>query len=171
MAGGYESIVLWSCPASLVTASLYVVSHLRLPVSGCLHWRLHAAFRNTRLWFSGDGDSIGAEWKRHWTFIAPRRPDIPVPYRQGRAINAVDYFVLPRLEREGLGSSDEADRRTLIRRLYLDLTGLPSSVDDMRAVVDDVRDDAYERVAGHLLASPYFAERMVLHWLRIWPPG
>jgi hypothetical protein len=107
----------------------------------------------------------GAEWKPHWAFTPPERPDVP-PVRQADwPRNAVDAFVLARLEREGLAPAPEADRRTLIRRLSLDLTGLPPDVADIRAFVEDDRPGAYERLVDRMLASPHFGERMALAWL------
>src|SRR5204863_3939826 len=77
----------------------------------------------------------------------------------------VDAFVLAGLEKEGLGPSPEADRRTLLRRLSFDLTGLPATPEEIRAFLDDVAAGAYERQVDRLLASPRFGERMAVHWL------
>lgn len=107
----------------------------------------------------------GAEWKPHWAFIPPSRVDIPVTRASTWARNPIDHFVLVRLEREGLEPSREADRYTLIRRLYLDLTGLPPSSARVQAFVQDPREDAVERLVDELLASPHFGERMAVFWL------
>lgn len=107
----------------------------------------------------------GAEWKPHWAFIPPSRVDIPVTRASNWARNPIDHFVLARLEREGLEPSREADRYTLIRRLYLDLTGLPPSSARVQAFVQDSRDDAVELLVDELLASPHFGERMAVFWL------
>ena len=102
----------------------------------------------------------GAKWEPHLAFIPPQRPDVPAMRRGER--NAVDHFIRARLEREGLSPSPEADPRTLIRRLYLDLTSLPPSGEEMRVHLEN---NAYEDVVEVLLASPHFGERMALHWL------
>ncbi len=81
------------------------------------------------------------------------------------ARNGVDAFILARLEHEGIAPSPEADRRTLIRRLSLDLTGLPPSREEIAAFVDDNRHDAYERQVDRLLASPHYGEKWARHWL------
>ena len=102
----------------------------------------------------------GATWKPHWAFIPPKRPGVPTSGVVGR--NAIDHFVAARLDREGLSLAAEADPRTLIRRLYLDLTGLPPDGIAMQAHLEG---DTYEVVVETLLASPHFGERMALHWL------
>ncbi len=107
----------------------------------------------------------GAEWKPHWAFLPPAAPAIPAVRDRRWPRGNLDRFVLARLEREGLAPLEEASRRTLIRRLYLDLTGLPPSSAEVRAFVTDAAPDAYERVVDRLLASPHYGERMALHWL------
>ncbi len=102
----------------------------------------------------------GAEWKPHWAFIPPERPNVPSAGADSR--NAIDNFVAARLEREGLSFSVEADPRTLVRRLYLDLTGLPPGGSALQSHLEEFR---YEEVVESLLASPHFGERMALHWL------
>jgi hypothetical protein len=101
----------------------------------------------------------GARYEPHWSFVPPKRPSVP----QGR--NAIDYFIRQRLEREGLAPSPEADRRTLIRRVTLDLTGLPPTPAEVEAFVKDRSPDAYEKVVDRLLASTRYAERMTMRWL------
>ena len=85
--------------------------------------------------------------------------------RKNWASNPIDVFVLARLEDEGLTPSVEADRVTLIRRLHLDLLGLPPTPAEVAAFVDDARPDAFERLVDRLLASPNFGERWGRHWL------
>lgn len=101
----------------------------------------------------------------HWSFVAPVRPSLPSVKRARWVRNPIDAFVLARLEKEGIAPSPEADRRTLIRRLYLDLIGLPPSVDQVRAFVAERAPDAYERLVDALIASPHFGERWGRHWL------
>ncbi len=112
---------------------------------------------------SGDFDS--RDHKPHWAFVAPRRPALPPVDDAGWPRNAVDPFVYDRLARERLRPAPEADRETLIRRVTLDLTGLPPTIDQIDAFLSDDRPDAYERVVDRLLASPHFGERMALDWL------
>jgi hypothetical protein len=107
----------------------------------------------------------GAQWQRHWSFIAPVRPPLPVVREQEWPRNSIDYFVLQRLERENLRPSSEADRRTLIRRITLDLTGLPPTLLEVEAFLADSSPTAYEKVVDRLLASPRYAERMAFRWM------
>src|SRR5947209_3029309 len=87
----------------------------------------------------------GAKWERHWSLIPPERPATPA-HESGWPHNPIDAFVLERLEREGLKHSPEADRRTLIRRVTLDLTGLPPTPGEVQSFLDDSSPDAYEKV-------------------------
>jgi hypothetical protein len=106
----------------------------------------------------------GAKWSDHWAFIPPVRPVLPaVKAAWGR--NAIDRFVLARLEAEGLTPSPEADKTTLIRRLTLDLTGLPPTPQEVDAFLKDESANAYEKLVDRLLASPRYGERMALDWL------
>src|SRR5690606_6940850 len=100
----------------------------------------------------------------HWACGPPARPTPPAA-GEGWSRNAIDQFVAARLKTEGLEPSAEADRATLIRRLSLDLTGLPPSVEEVEQFVADTSPDAYEKLVERLLASPHFGERMALEWL------
>ena len=112
-----------------------------------------------------DWMDAGAPWSAHWAFIAPDRPKLASVKWDHRVQNGIDRLVFKRLEQEGLSPSEEADHRTLIRRLSLDLTGLPPSVGEARAFVEDGSPDAYERVVDRLLESPRYGERMASRWL------
>src|SRR5262245_52057492 len=107
----------------------------------------------------------GAEWSEHWAFVAPRRVPLPRVKNKVWPRNALDHFILSRLEKEGLAPSPEADRKTLIRRLTLDLTGLPPTPAEVDAFLADRSAEAYEKVVNRLLASPHYGERMALDWL------
>ena len=107
----------------------------------------------------------GAQWQKHWSFIAPRRPELPTVKNETWARNGIDRFVLERLEREGLTPAPEADRVTLIRRVSIDLTGLPPTPAEVDAFVSDKLPHAYERLVDRLLASPRYGERMAFKWL------
>ena len=104
----------------------------------------------------------GAAFEEHWAFVPPSRPAVPRLRRAGRAI---DGFIRARLEAEGLRPAPAADRRTLIRRVSLDLTGLPPDTSEVAAFLSDSRADAYERLVERLLASPHYGERMAQEWL------
>jgi hypothetical protein len=107
----------------------------------------------------------GAKWEKHWSLIAPERPSIPEVKQNQWPKNAIDSFVLQRLEREGLNPSAEADRATLIRRVTLDLTGLPPTPAEVDAFLADTSVNAYEKVVDRLLASLRYGERMAAPWL------
>jgi hypothetical protein len=117
----------------------------------------------------------GAEWpdsaakevvqvQKHWAYIPPKRPELPKVVNANWPKNAIDNFVLARLEREKLAPSPEADRVTLLRRLTLDLTGLPPSVEEVDAFLKDQSHNAYEKQVDRLLNSPHYGER----WGRLW---
>src|SRR5262245_39246309 len=107
----------------------------------------------------------GAPWHRHWAFTAPVRPSLPAVKDKTWSRNAIDSFVLAKLEQEGLKPSIEADRATLIRRIALDLTGLPATPQEIDNFVSDPSPNAYERVVDRLLASSRYGERMAYRWL------
>ena len=109
----------------------------------------------------------GAAWQRHWSFIPPARPEVPKVKDNRWVRNPIDHFVLARLEKDGLKPNGEADRVTLLRRVTLDLTGLPPTIGEVDAFLADRRPDAYERVVDRLLASRHFGERLTQNWLDI----
>ncbi len=107
----------------------------------------------------------GAEYQRHWAFVPPQRPPLPAPALRERARNPIDLFVLDRLEKLGLQPSPEADRFTLARRVALDLTGLPPSIEAVERFVNDKGPEAYERYVAEVLRSPAYGERWAAMWL------
>ena len=107
----------------------------------------------------------GAEYQSHWAFTAPVRPEVPAVATGPGPVSPIDAFVLTKLATEGLTPQPPADPRTLIRRVTLDLTGLPPSVDEVAAFLADPAPDAYEKVVDRLLASPRYGERMAMPWL------
>ncbi len=109
----------------------------------------------------------GGKWQKHWSLIPPKRPPLPGRAKDGWSRNAIDRFVLARLRQEGLRPSPEADRRTLIRRLSFDLTGLPPTPQEVDAFLADQSPEAYEKVVDRLLASPNYGERMAIYWLDV----
>jgi Protein of unknown function (DUF1553)/Protein of unknown function (DUF1549)/Concanavalin A-like lectin/glucanases superfamily/Planctomycete cytochrome C len=107
----------------------------------------------------------GAKWQQHWSFIPPQRPALPPVKNQKWIKNPIDAFVLARLEKEGLVPSPEANPTKLIRRVTLDLTGLPPTPAEIDAFLNDTAPDAYAKVVDRLLASPRYGERMAARWL------
>ena len=107
----------------------------------------------------------GAAYANHWAYIAPTRPVEPSVKRESWPQNAIDRFVLSKLEALGLEPSPEADRATLIKRLSIDLIGLPPTPAEVDAFVADNDPKAYERLVDRLMSSPHFGERMALPWL------
>lgn len=103
----------------------------------------------------------GAAWSPHWAFVRPTRPNPPLEY----AAHPVDSFIRQRLEREGLKPSQRASREKLIRRVTFDLHGLPPTLEEIDAFVEDTSPDAWERVISRLFASPRYGEKMAVMWL------
>ena len=116
--------------------------------------------------------NLGAKWpvdgtpaRLPWSFAALRRPAPPLVRDTAWKRNAIDAFVLAKLNAKSVRPSPEADRSTLVRRLYLDLTGLPPTLEQVQTFVADTRPDAYERLVDELLASPHYGEKWSRHWL------
>jgi hypothetical protein len=108
----------------------------------------------------------GAEYQPHWAFIRPIKPAVPTVADSKTTLhNDIDRFVIARLAEEGLEPSPEADRRTLIRRVSLDLTGLPPAPEEVHAFLTDTSPDAYEKLVDRLLASPRYGEHLATWWL------
>ncbi|MCF7567842.1 PSD1 and planctomycete cytochrome C domain-containing protein [Sabulilitoribacter arenilitoris] len=109
----------------------------------------------------------GAEWKTHWSFVPPIKPELPKIATQDWVSNSIDYFIAKRLEQKNLKPSEEASKEQLIRRVYFDLTGLPPSIEDIDAFLNDKDTNAYEKVVDKLLASSSYGERMASTWLDV----
>jgi hypothetical protein len=107
----------------------------------------------------------GATYTLHWAFVPPMRQALPKVKNTAWPKNSVDHFILARLEREGLQPSPEADRTTLIRRVTLDLTGLPPTPVEVDAFLADTSPNAYEKLVDRLLRSPRYGEHMARYWL------
>jgi hypothetical protein len=106
----------------------------------------------------------GAVYKPHWAFVRPQRPALPVVKNTAWPRNPIDRFILARLEREGVAPSPAADRYTLLRRVSLDLIGLPPTPQEVADFINDRSLNAYEKVVDRLLASPHYGEK----WARMW---
>ena len=109
--------------------------------------------------------SQGANYQRHWSFVTPRSAPLPEVKQSTWPRNLIDHFILARNEEDGLAPSPEADRRTLIRRVALDVTGLPPSREEIRTFLADDSPEAYERMVDRYLASPHYGEQMARLWL------
>jgi len=107
----------------------------------------------------------GAKWETHWSFMPPKRPELPVVKNGAWARTPIDRFVLAKLEGQGLEPAPEADKATLLRRVTFDLTGLPPTPAELKAFLADASANAYEKVVDRLLASPHYGERMAMQWL------
>jgi hypothetical protein len=125
------------------------------------HKKLTAAQKETlKRWIAA-----GAEYQPHWSLIPPQRPPLPGVRNTAWVRNPIDQFILAELEKRGLQPAPEADRRTLARRLSLDLTGLPPAPAEVDAFVNDTAPDAYERYVDKLLKSPHWGEHRGRYWL------
>lgn len=131
----------------------------RAPLSADAIARLSAWIADGAPWTDAD------ERARHWAYVPPVRPSVPPVRDAAWCRNAIDRFVLARLEREGLAPAPTAERATLARRLFLDVTGLPPSPAEVEAFERDDAPDAPERLVARLLASPAYAERTAQAWL------
>ncbi len=107
--------------------------------------------------------AAGAKYDAHWSFVAPKRPEVPKLKIQ--LVHPIDAFVVARLQKDGLSLSPEADKYTLIRRVYLDLIGIPPTPEEVEAFVNDKTANAYEKLVDRLLASPQYGERWARKWL------
>jgi hypothetical protein len=107
----------------------------------------------------------GAQWEDHWAFVAPKAQTLPAVKRPEWARQPLDRFILARLEKEGLAPSPEADKSSLLRRVSLDLTGLPPTPEEQAAFLADPSPNAYDKQVDRLLASPRYGERWAALWL------
>ena len=132
----------------------------RMPPADAQRQLTAAEIENIRLWIEQ-----GAQWKQLWSLVPVAEPKLPGVKNFAWVRNEIDRFILARLEAKGLQPSPEADRATLIRRLSLDLTGLPPNEAKIDAFIADKNPKAYENLVDRLLASRHYGERMALEWL------
>ncbi len=111
------------------------------------------------------GPVLASKPVMHWAFVKPVRPDLPQVKNASWCRNPIDYFILARLEKERVSPSPEASRETLIRRLSLDLIGLPPTLQEVDSFLADNSPDAYDKAVDRLLASPHYGERWARPWL------
>ncbi len=153
---GVAPIVPGDPARSAIVQRIFATDARRIMPPPHAHKELTSAQKETiRRWVAE-----GAPYEGHWAYEPVRRPATPPD-----APHPVDAFIRARLAREGLRPSPEADRRTLIRRVTLDLTGLPPAAAEVEAFVADPQPDAYSRLVDRLLASPRYAEKQAMHWL------
>ena len=115
-----------------------------------------------------DSESVDPSARRpsdHWAFQPIIRPTLPSPKNKQQAHNPIDLFILAKLQDEGLEPAPAADRNTLIRRLYLDLLGIPPTIEQIKKFVDNNNPTAYTELVDEILASPRYGERWGRHWL------
>jgi len=160
-------------PGNAAKSALYqrvagIGDQARMPMGGKLEPQQIAVIKNWIDQGANWPDNISAapvEIKKHWAFIPPKRPELPAVSNAAWCRNPIDNFVLARLDKEGLAPSPEADRVTLLRRLSLDLIGLPPTIEEVDAFLNDKSKNAYEKQVDRLLASPHYGERWGRHWL------
>ena len=109
----------------------------------------------------------GAKYEPHWAFVPPEEQTVPPADDNSWVRNEIDHFILEKLEEHGLAPNEEADRERLLKRVSLDITGLPPSLEMMDSFLGDTRADAYERIVDQLLDNPAYGERMAVHWMDI----
>jgi Protein of unknown function (DUF1553)/Protein of unknown function (DUF1549)/Planctomycete cytochrome C len=156
-----KAIVPGKPEASLLVQHIYATNADDLMPPPDTHKSLTAAEKETlKEWIAQ-----GAQYEAHWAYIKPVRPGIPVVKDSGFVSDPIDAFILSALEARHIEPSPQADKRTLLRRLSLDLTGLPPSPEEVSAFLEDESSNAYERQVDRLLASPHYGERMAVPWL------
>nr|WP_214460499.1 PSD1 and planctomycete cytochrome C domain-containing protein [Flavihumibacter fluvii] len=107
----------------------------------------------------------GAKYEKHWAFVAPQKAALPKVRQDEWPRNEIDYFILAKQEQKGLTPNEEADKERLLKRVSLDLTGLPPTLEMMDAFIADKSANAYEKVVDELMAKKAYGEKMSLHWL------
>jgi len=158
--GGYAAVVAGNPEESELVARITADDDSRMPPLDAPRQLTPEQIETLRQWIAE-----GADWQGHWAFVPPVRSVLPEVAQAAWAVNPVDRFIMARLSDEKLAPSPAADRMTLIRRVTLDLTGLPPTPAEVDAFVADSAPDAYERLVDRLLASPRYGEHMTRFWL------
>ncbi|RDB06436.1 PSD1 and planctomycete cytochrome C domain-containing protein [Runella aurantiaca] len=107
----------------------------------------------------------GAKYEKHWAFVAPKKPTLPEVKKEDWPKNEIDYFILHKQEQKGFSPNEEADKERLLRRLSLDLVGLPPTLKMMDSFLADKSPNAYEKAVDELLKNPAYGEKMAVYWL------
>lgn len=158
---GKPAVVPGSAPASALVARIESTNAKRvMPPPASKKPLTDAQKKLLRRWVEQ-----GAAYTGHWAFVPPRRPILPPVKDVTWPRNGIDHFILARLEREGLRPAAEAGKATLLRRVTLDLTGLPPTPQELDAFLADTSADAYHKVVDRLLHSPRFGEKLAMQWL------
>ena len=155
---------------SLLIRAVEQSSDLKMPPAGRLKDEQIATLRQwiaqNAVWPDAAVTGKRPGWD-HWAFQTPKRSEAPAVKQSAWVRNPIDNFILARLERENVKPSPEADRPTLLRRLSLDLTGLPPTPEEIQSFLADASPAAYEKAVDRLLASPHYGERWGRHWLDV----
>ncbi|MCU7552204.1 PSD1 and planctomycete cytochrome C domain-containing protein [Chitinophagaceae bacterium LB-8] len=109
----------------------------------------------------------GAKYESHWAFTIPKKAPLPKVSDRKWVKNEIDYFVLSKIAEKGLHANEEADKERLLKRICLDITGLPPSMEMMDKFSADNSEDAYEKMIDNLLATPQYGEKMAVHWMDV----
>ncbi len=158
--GGYHAVVPGKPQQSELFQRITRKDKKRMPPASTGHQLTGKQIELIRRWIEQ-----GAKYEKHWSFIAPKRPELPKVKNASWCKNPTDYFILSRLDEEDISAAPEADRATLIRRVTLDLTGLPPTPAEVDDFLADTSMNAYEKVVDRLLRSPRYGERMAGPWL------
>src|SRR5437867_220480 len=172
LAGGNRGAAIKpGAPAeSLLIRAVEQQGDLKMPPKGRLQDAQIAVLRQwidgNAVWPEADVAKKRPGWD-HWAFQPPKRSEVPAVKASTWTRNPIDNFILARLERENVKPSPEAGRNTLLRRLSLDLTGLPPTPEEIQSFLADTSSAAYEKAVDRLLASPHYGERWGRHWLDV----
>ncbi|HOZ70128.1 MAG TPA: PSD1 and planctomycete cytochrome C domain-containing protein [Chitinophagaceae bacterium] len=109
----------------------------------------------------------GAKYETHWAFIPPVKAPLPAIKDKDKASNEIDYFILSKLQEKGLDPSEEADKERLLKRVSMDITGLPPSTEMMDRILKEPSSATYEKLVDELLNTPQYGEKMAIHWLDV----
>ncbi|MEY4627802.1 MAG: hypothetical protein RLZZ595_128, partial [Bacteroidota bacterium] len=107
----------------------------------------------------------GAAYKKHWSFIAPQKSVVPKVDADWNPKNPIDHFIFKKMDEAGFSPNEEADKQILLKRLSMDLTGLPPTVEEQERFLNDPSPNAYEKEVDRLLASKHYGEKMAIHWM------
>ena len=158
--GGYQAIVPGDATASVLIDRITSTDEYEaMPPPGTGRRLTEAEVELIRQWIDA-----GANYDAHWSYVPPQRPDLPTVSDPTWPLNPIDHFILARLDREQLTVNEPADRYALIRRLHLDLIGLPPSLSEVDSFVNDPDPSAYEKLVDELLSRNAYGE----HWARMW---
>lgn len=137
-------------------------SYLMPPPAGHLGMLTETEIELVRKWIEQ-----GAKYETHWAFTLPKKSPLPQPDNKDWVKNEIDFFILDRMKEKGLTPNKEADKERLLKRLSLDLTGLPPTLELMDQFINDQSADGYEKIVDKLINTPQYGEKMAVHWLDV----